>query len=201
MADDPAKDLVARWRAGDQTAAEELYRHYAGRLIALARSRLSARLGQRIDPEDVVQSAYRSFFADSRAGRYDLQCGTDLWHLLLTITLHKLQCQVQHHSAQKRAVAQEQSFGSEDSLHGIQAYVAAHGPSPVEAVALIDEVEHIMRPLSPPQRRIVELRLQGHQLGEIAAALSCSLSTVRRVLDDLKHQLERGQGSPSAKGT
>jgi RNA polymerase sigma factor (sigma-70 family) len=193
MADDPAGDLVARWRAGDQQAAEDLYRHYASRLIALARSRLSAKLVQRIDPEDVVQSAYRSFFADSRAGRYDLQCGNDLWQLLLTITLHKLQCQVQRHTAQKRAVEQEQSFGSEDSLHGIQAYVAAHGPSPVEAVALIDEVEQIMRHLGPPQRRIVELRLQGHQLGEIAALVSCSLSTVRRVLEDVKRQLEQGQ--------
>jgi RNA polymerase sigma factor (sigma-70 family) len=186
-----AKDLLALWRAGDQKAAEELYRSYASRLIALARSRLSAKLAQRIDPEDVVQSAYRSFFADSRDGRYELQCGTDLWHLLLTITLHKLQCQVQRHTAQKRAVDLERNFGSEDSLHGIQADVLAHEPSPVEAVALIDELEQLMRTLKPAQRQVVELRLQGYHLDEIAEKAACSLISVRRILDQVKRHLEQ----------
>jgi len=188
-----AKDLLALWRAGDQKAATELYRSYASRLIALARSRLSAKLAQRIDPEDVVQSAYRSFFADSREGRYEVQCGTDLWQLLLTITLHKLQCQVQRHTAQKRAVDLERNFGSEDSLHGIQADVLAHGPSPVEAVALIDELEQLMRTLKPAQRLIVEMRLQGYHLDEIAEKAACSLISVRRILDQVKRHLEQGQ--------
>src|SRR5436305_1291848 len=91
---DEAAALVARWRAGDQQAAAELFRRYADRLIALARSRLSARLARRIDPEDVVQSAYRSFFGDTRAGRYDVGRAGDLWQLLVTITLHKVQLQV-----------------------------------------------------------------------------------------------------------
>jgi RNA polymerase sigma-70 factor (ECF subfamily) len=187
-----AKDLLALWRAGDQSAAEELYRGYAGRLIALARGRLSAKLAQRIDPEDVVQSAYRSFFADSREGRYELQCGTDLWHLLVTITLHKLQCHVQRHTAQKRSVELERNFGSEDSLHGIQADVLAHEPSPVEAVALIDELEQLMRSLKPAHRPILEMRLQGYHLDEIAAKAACSLISVRRILDQVKQQLEQG---------
>ena len=38
--------LLARCRNGDQQAAAELFRRYADRLIALARSRLSARLAR-----------------------------------------------------------------------------------------------------------------------------------------------------------
>src|ERR1700679_4129725 len=66
MADEWSGDLLARWRAGDQQAATEMFHRYANRLILLARSRLSPRLSHRVDPEDVVQSAYRSFFADTR---------------------------------------------------------------------------------------------------------------------------------------
>src|SRR5262245_61917038 len=69
--------LLARCREGDQQAAAELFRRYADRLIALARSRLSARLARRLDPEDAVHSAYRSFFADVREGRYHVEQGGD----------------------------------------------------------------------------------------------------------------------------
>src|SRR5262249_6244504 len=44
--------LLAQWRAGNPQAAEQLFQRYADRLIALARSRLSAKLSQRIDAED-----------------------------------------------------------------------------------------------------------------------------------------------------
>jgi RNA polymerase sigma-70 factor (ECF subfamily) len=182
MADEAPGDLVARWRSGDQDAANELFQRYASRLIGLARSRISAKLAPRIDPEDVVQSAYRSFFLDTRDGRFDVQNGGDLWQLLVTITLHKLQRQVQRLTAQKRAVSREQTFGSEDSLHGIQAQVFREEPSPLDAVALVDEVEGLMRQLEPEQRRYLELRL------------GCTERTVRRNLEQIKQQLERSHG-------
>jgi RNA polymerase sigma-70 factor (ECF subfamily) len=194
MADEASADLVARWRNGDQDAAHELFQRYANRLIGLARSRISAKLAPRIDPEDVVQSAYRSFFIDTRDGRFDVKNGGDLWQLLVTITLHKLQRQVQRFTAQKRAVGREQNFGSEDSLHGIQAEVLRDDPSPVDAVALVDEVEALMRRLDPEQRRYLELRLKGCKLDEIAAELGCTERTVRRNLEQIKQQLEQEHG-------
>ena len=185
--------LMARWRDGDQQAAGELFHRYANRLIALARSRLSAKLSRRIDAEDVVQSAYRSFFGDARDGRYDLQPGADLWKLLVTIMLHKLQLQVQRNLRQKRSMDREQNFGSEDSLVGIQADVFARDPSPVEAVALSDELEQLMRSLEPLERRMFELRLQGRDLEEIATATDRTERTVIRVLGRIKERLEKLQ--------
>jgi len=67
-------------------------------------------------------------------------------------------------------------------------------PSPAEAAALADQLEQVLRVLEPPQRRIVELRLQGYNLDEIAAEVPCSLSTVRRVLDRIKKQMEPDRG-------
>jgi RNA polymerase sigma factor (sigma-70 family) len=183
--------LVEKWQAGDQQAAADLFVRYANRLIALAYTRLSEKLSNRVDPEDVVQSAYRSFFVGAREGRYDLQRGSDLWSLLVSITLNKLHHQVRRNTAGKRSVDRETSLGDQEQLNGIPTSALRQEPSPVEAVALADELESLMRGLEPLARKILELRLQGQALEEIAATLNCCERTVRRVLSRIKQQIEQ----------
>jgi RNA polymerase sigma-70 factor (ECF subfamily) len=189
--DVPSAELMARWRNGDEEAAGELFRRYAERLLALARSRLSAWLSRHVDPEDVVQSAYRSFFTGARAGRYALERNGDLWRLLVAITLHKLQHQVEHHSAAKRAAVREGPAPSESSVFGLQGEMLARGPTPAEAAALADTLERVLHGLEPLQRRMVELRLQGCGLEEIAADVRRSERTVRRLLERVKERLQQ----------
>ncbi|MBL8793123.1 MAG: sigma-70 family RNA polymerase sigma factor [Planctomycetia bacterium] len=188
MADSLANDLGARLRARDAAAAEEVFRRYTGRLIALARSRLSAKLAKRIDAEDIVQSAYRSFFSGASAGQLEVRQGADLWGLLATITLRKLRRQVQQHSAQKRSMRKEQNFENPDGVFTLPAEVLTQEPSPVEALALVDQVEQVMRQLNPLQRRMVELRLQGHNLDEIAVQTQRCRRTVCRILEHVRNQ-------------
>jgi RNA polymerase sigma-70 factor, ECF subfamily len=190
--------LLARWRQGDEQAAEELFHRYASRLIGLARSRMPTGLNQRLDPEDIVQSVCRSFFKRTRAGEYEVSQGGDLWHLLVTLTLHKLTNQIVHHKAAKRACSRETHFGSEDSLHGLHGAALAREPSPLEAMLLTDEVERLMRMLDPLHRQILELRLQGFTLEEIAGQTGRTERTIRRVLDQVKTSLEqrRSTGEP-----
>jgi RNA polymerase sigma factor (sigma-70 family) len=191
MRDDTSGDLMARWQQGDQEAAAQLFQQYAGRLIALARSRLPAHMSQRFDPEDVVQSAYRSFFARAREGGFDIQPGNDLWQLLVGITVHKLQHQVRRNTADKRAVFREQPLEPNGSGRGDGPLpLFTQQPSPIEAVTLIDEVEQLMARLEPMQRRILELRLQGYDREEIATEIGRSEVTVRRVLKQVQQQLE-----------
>jgi RNA polymerase sigma factor (sigma-70 family) len=190
MPDDRSGDLLARWRAGNEQAAGLLFERYAARLIALARSRLSARLQGRVDPEDVVMSAYRSFFAGAKAGRFDLERGGDLWRLLVAMTLRKLYHQVQRHSRGKRAVGQEQASLGPDGFLAAEAAALAREPAPVEAVALAEQVERMMAGLEPLQRRMLELRLQGYTLFEIAEATQRTERTVRRLLERVKQQWE-----------
>jgi RNA polymerase sigma-70 factor (ECF subfamily) len=182
---------MVRWREGDQDAAGELFRRYADRLLALARSRLSQWLTRHIDPEDVVQSAYRSFFTGARAGRYALERSGDLWRLLVAITVHKLQHQVERHTAGKRSVARLCSIDGDGSLLGLPAQMLARGPSPAEAAALADTLERLITGLEPLQVRMIELRLEGHSLQEIAVAVQRSERTVRRVLDRVKEWLRQ----------
>lgn len=186
--DDVSLQLLTRWRDGDQQAAAELYQRYADRLLALTRSRLSPKLAARFDAEDVVQSVCRSFFARARDGQFVLQQSDGLWQLLVAITLHKLRRQVKHHQAQKRAVSQEDN-GQE--VFGLPVEALAHDPAPEEAVALADVLEEVMRGCRPLDCRIIEMRLQGHTLEEIAAQTQRSEVTVWRVLKRVRQQLER----------
>src|SRR5262245_8917411 len=189
MAEDSCAELVARWKEGDEQAAAELVQRYTSRLVALARSRLTGSVAHQVDPEDLVQSAYRSFFSKARQAPIELDQNGDLWQLLVTITLHKLQNQMKRASAQKRAAQKEQSFGSEDSLLGIRALPLAEDPSPVEALALVELLEQVMRSLEPNERCMLEMRLQGYTLKEVAAELQCSERTVRRAMAEIKEQL------------
>ena len=190
MIDEQSGKLLARWRAGDEQAAAELFRRYATRLTALARHRLSAKLAARLDPEDVVQSVYRSFFAGARQGRYDLERGGDLWRLLVSMTLHKLYGQVKRHTSGKRAIAREQASGNADDPRGLDERLLAQEPTPLEAAALADELDRVMRGLGTLQRRVLELRLQGYQLQEIATDAGCAERTVRYALEEIKRRLE-----------
>jgi RNA polymerase sigma factor (sigma-70 family) len=195
--DEPTINLVARWRQGDQEAASVLFGRYAQQLIGLAASRLSTRLAQRVDPEEVVQSAFRSFFVAARDGSFDLTRGGDLWRLLVSITLHKLHDQVKRNTAGKRSIKREQAETA-DHPDGNLGTVAASGPSPLEAVALSDELEQILRSLPALQRRVLELRLQGHHLDEIATLLQRSIRTVSRILDTIKQDLEQRESASRA---
>jgi DNA-directed RNA polymerase specialized sigma24 family protein len=61
--------------------------------------------------------------------------------------------------------------------------------------ALADELEHLLRRLDSVERQILELRLQGYNLEEIADRVGRSLRTVCRVLDKIKQEL-----APAARG-
>jgi RNA polymerase sigma factor (sigma-70 family) len=189
MAESESIKLVAAWREGDQQAAAALFERYAKRLIALANSRLSARLAARVDPQDVIQSVYCSFFVGARDNRFVLQESGDLWRLLVAITIHKVHHQVKFHTAGKRTVQREANGPSSEGPLDIPVEMLADEPSPAEAVVLADTLEEVMRRLQPLQRRMVELRLQGHSVAEIVNETQRSRATVERLLERVKREL------------
>ncbi len=189
--DEPSAELVARWQGGDQQAATALFERYAGQLIALARTRMTDKLAQRIDPEDVVQSAYRSFFRAVRAGRYLPAQGARIWSLLVAITLRKLYDQHDRHQADKRSMDREQPLPELGGAFGVAPKILARDPSPVEAVVLAEELDQFLQGLEPLHCRILELWLEGCNRDEIAARIQRSQRTVRRVLETAQQQLEQ----------
>lgn len=184
--DEPSAELMARYAAGDDDAAREIFERYVERLTRLARSRLSVRLAQRFDADDVIQSAFRSFFVGAQRGQFTLRRGGDLWRLLVAITMRKLYRGVGRHTATKRSVDAEVSKGERFELSE-QALSAS--PTVEDAVALAEEMELVMSQLDAFGRRVLELRLQGEQIAEIAAETTRSERSVRRMLATIRQRL------------
>lgn len=181
-----SQEILQRLGQGDEEAAQDVFERYVERLTALARSRMAPRLSPRIDPDDVVMSAYRSFFLRARRGEFQLGAGRDLWHLLVEITLHKLYRQATRHTAQRRSAQREAADEA-----GAPTQATSREPSPEAAALLANELAAAMAELSPERRATLEQRLQGLELAEIAQSLGKSERTVRRWLDDAKVALRR----------
>src|SRR3954452_13602469 len=181
----PDRDLLDRFQRGDREAAARLYDRYADRLRALTRRKSSSALACRLDPDDIVQSVFRNFFHAAREGGYDVPPGEDLWKLLLVIALNKIRARGTFHRAAKRDVRRTRR------IEGLDPYTLAkenpHGQSAATFLRMV--AEEALAQLPPLQRRIVELRMQGYQVHEIAGLTGRSLRTVERTLQHCRQQL------------
>ncbi len=174
-------DLVARWRAGDQDAARQLFDRYVDRLVALARRRIGSRLASRVDPEDVVQSVFRTVFGRLRDGQFHIEQQDDLCKLLMRVTVHKTLRQVEHHGAAKRDPGREAAQGPAPQERLME--LLDREPPPEAVVAFLDELEHFLSQLTPLERQVVELRLRGDSSEEVARQLGVLDRRVRRIVE------------------
>src|SRR4051812_5069430 len=115
MSTDPEfLDLMQRLRDGDDQAAAAIFRRFSGRLMEMARQRLGDRLRGVVGPEDVLQSAFRSFFLRQADGRLDPRDWDELWALLVTLTLRKCGAQFDRFYAARRDVRREVAAAPSD---------------------------------------------------------------------------------------
>ena len=185
----PAQELLARLRAGDEQAAAEVFGRFAHRLVGLARQQLGKVLRGKEDPEDVVQSALKSFFVRYAAGQYELTSWGDLWGLLTRITAHKCGHRLARFQAARRDVRREVSAPAADDSNRPWE-ILAREPTPDQALLLADLLEELHRPLGERDRGILTLRLQGEEVATICTRLQCSERTVFRVLERVRSKLE-----------
>src|SRR5438270_13986879 len=111
MPDETPSDhsLLQQYRRGQDDAPTLLYLRYAERLRALAAAQRSPGLASRVDPEDIVQSVFRSVFRRAAEGQYDVPEGEEIWKLLLVIGLNKIRAVGAFHRAARRDVRQTAS--------------------------------------------------------------------------------------------
>ena len=176
--------------AGAQGGVPEGFERFTRRLIGLARAQLDERLQHKIEPEDVVQSAYKSFFLRYGEGALAAEGWEGLWGLLTTITLRKCADRVRYHRAECRDLAREASRGAaaEPLFDAI-----GREPTPEQGAVLAETVELLLRGLDKDERAIFELSLQGYSTQEISESLGRAERSVRRLRERVRKQLERMQ--------
>jgi RNA polymerase sigma factor (sigma-70 family) len=179
--------------AKDPETAKQIVRQYEARLGALVRSRLDVRLKNRVDAEDVLQSAFRSFFRRAEAGEFQFEDWNGLWALLAQIAVRKSYRQSVHHRAQRRDVRREQTTEADDES-GKTWETEGRQASPEEDASLQEILGLLVGALKDEkQRQAVILRLQGYSLAEIAEMPEIGLSqrTLFRLMKKVKAWLER----------
>jgi RNA polymerase sigma-70 factor (ECF subfamily) len=176
------RSLLRRVRAGEQDAATALYLRYADHLRALAAAQSAPALAARVDPDDIVQSVFRTFFRRVGANQYDVPDGDDLWRLFLVIALHKIRNAAIRHRAAKRDVRQTVHLGA----HAHRAATA--DPTGLTVLHLV--IDDALAGLPETARRIVELRIDGHEVADIAARVGRSKRSVERVLQQFRAALK-----------
>lgn len=175
--------LLLRFQRGQGDAATDLYVRYADRLLALVRAQRGADLATRVDPDDIVQSVFRTFFRRAAEGHYDVPQGEELWKLFLVIALYKVRDTADYHRAAKRDVRRTDmgvDLGRE----------AQPGSGDENSLAVLQMViDEILQRLPVGYRQIVEMRIEGHEVAEIAQATGRAKRSVERILQEFRTRL------------
>jgi RNA polymerase sigma-70 factor, ECF subfamily len=177
------KSFVKRLNAGADSVAVELDAAYRCKLCRLVEREMNRRYRRREDPEDVVQSVFRTFFRRNAKGEFHIDTSADLWHLLETITRHKMLKHVEKLGAQKRSPSREKCAEGDD-LHG-------QTPTPEEAAITADLIEQTLSGLDEIHVQIFQMRLANFTEEQIAVELGCTRAIVRTRLTRIRERLKK----------
>ncbi|MEO2088177.1 MAG: ECF-type sigma factor [Gemmataceae bacterium] len=171
--------LLKRVERGEPDAPELIYHRYAEKLLTLARVHTGTDLSARFDPEDILQSVFRTFFRRAGRGDYDLPDDDSLWNLLLVIGLNKLRAKGAYHRAGVRDVRRTKSGAAADE--------AVRETAAADEIALAElrlALEEVLAGLPASQRVILEGRMAGESVDAIAARTGRSKRTVERGIQE-----------------
>jgi RNA polymerase sigma factor (sigma-70 family) len=192
-----ADGSVTRWvtalKDGDPAAAQPLWERYHRQLIALARRKLQSSRRRGADEDDVVQSAFHSFFQGVSQGRFpDLRDRDNLWRLLVVITARKVLDQLAHEHSKRRGGGTLQGEsrispgGAECDDAAIDQVVGAE-PTPEFAAQVAEEYQRLLDLLADDTLcRVAVWKMEGLTTDEIAERLDCSRRTVARKLETIR---------------
>jgi RNA polymerase sigma-70 factor (ECF subfamily) len=138
-----------------------------------------------VDVEDIVQSVFGSFFRGASRGDYDVPAGEELWKLFLVIALNKIRAKGAYHRAAKRDV---RLTAGGQGLERLAEEPPAEQDEMAYAVLRLT-IEEALQALPEQYRRILALRVEGHEVEEIARQTGRSKRTVERVLQECRKRL------------
>lgn len=172
-------DLIRQFCNRSPTAAEELWHHYRPSLMRVVRRHLTRSVRRIADSEDFAQAVWKSMIehADQLPR---LETPEALGAYLAAVATNKIASAARAQRTLKRDTARCQSLEALQEMP-----LTSCDPSPSQEAVAHEQYEQLTSGLRFEHRRVVELRLTGHTIDEIAEQLGLNERTVRRVLDRL----------------
>lgn len=171
------KSLIARVRAGDASAAQELVETYEADLRVVARSRLrDSRMRRTLDSLDVCQSVLGAFFVRAASGQLEVDTPEQLLRLLATMARNKVTDLTRHARADKRDAARIAATPADELA------VRSQGETPSQVLVAKELLDKARSALPEDVRRISDLRRNGVAWDEIGRILDESPEALRKKL-------------------
>lgn len=177
--------LLSVFRKGGQDAATQLYFRYAHRLRTLVRHNCSADLAVHGGGRHRTVR-FPDFLFRHKEGLYRIPRGDDLWRLLLVMALYKVRSKGEFHNAAKRDIRKTFSLETSDQELGLDPEKRSDSE---ELMFLQVAVREALEQLPADYRVIVELRIEGYEIPEIAGKVGRARRTVERILQEARKKL------------
>ncbi len=188
-------DLVRRVRAGEMDAATDLVRQFEPTVRRAIRLRmLSPTMRRQADSMDICQSVLGSFFVRAALGQYELAQPEDLIKLLVRLARNKVAGMARKQFAQKRGGQFHQEHGS--AIERVQ----AKQETPSQAVAAADLIDNFRARMTAEERELAELRAQGVEWTDIAAARGEGAEALRKRLQRAVERVAQEMGLDDGDG-
>jgi RNA polymerase sigma factor (sigma-70 family) len=174
-------------RRGDEGAARQLVANYGHHILAVVRRKLSPRVRQRLDSQDVVQEVWRAFFVGI-AENEAIISSEQLVAKLVGIAQNKAVDTYRHEIAAARRTPCD---GAQIELHGGRIErIRSRMTTPSQFAVAAERWRNILRDRSPIERAIVRLRMEGETFESIAALLAISERTARRTIERILLEID-----------
>jgi RNA polymerase sigma-70 factor (ECF subfamily) len=182
--------LLARVRHGDTAALTELIEVYERDVWIAARVRLGTALRPYLDQVDLVQSVHRSLLSGLQKQKFHLSGPEQLVGLAVTMVKRKIARHWERLKRQPRpAAADPPGKNTRQALVDL----CTSKDDPGSAFRSAEAVKHFLEGLEDIDRRLLELRMDGHSTSEAARQLGVGAGFLRVRLGRLRKRfLERG---------
>jgi RNA polymerase sigma-70 factor (ECF subfamily) len=173
--DETAK-LVARAKAGDADALNDLFARYHQLMVEVARRRIGARLRMKEEPDDLAQTTFREATRDF--ANYEYRGESSLVRWLIQILQNKIRDKAEFYSATKRDLSRERAMDAPASAEP-QSMPSLEPPShdlsvtmQVERVENYAHLRKALAELSDEHRQAITLVFfEGMQLKDAGAIM------------------------------
>jgi RNA polymerase sigma-70 factor (ECF subfamily) len=173
MSESAIETLLERFRSGDESAAEQLYRDYEPFLRGAVRRRLPSRMRGRFDSTDIVQSAWASLIDGFREARWRFPDAANFRAFLTRVTLCRLYDRARQAGTQTNR---------EVAIQELEGNIPGMDPRPSE-YAQAETVWQLLLAECPLEHRpVLRLRRLGFTCEEIGERIGLHPGSVRRIL-------------------
>jgi RNA polymerase sigma-70 factor (ECF subfamily) len=192
--DQDSDELIARARAGDEAAWEEIFHTCYPKVIRVVRRKLDRPMRSLYDSTDFVSDVMKSLAAN--LDRLDFPSLSSLIAFLAQAAEQKVIDEYRRRHTLKRDITRERALVASDGTDVKPMSLKSADPTASQIAQAREARERLLAGQDELERRVIELKRLGYTNAEIAELTDWNIRKVQRFFKDL-HDSLRDEGDDS----